>query len=133
VQGGPSAAKTAPKDQGELVARINGQTHRLGKPHRLRTIHIGSGPRNTIRVCDKAVSDRHVQLYRRGSSLMIRNVGTKPITVNNLPLAPKAKRLLVLPAVIGLSETSTLHLSLLKLKETAPAGRRDAHEEADSK
>lgn len=124
--------KDAAKDDGTLVATLNGQTHHLGRYTQLRTINIGSGTRNTIRVCDKAVSDRHVQVYRKGSRLMVRNLGAKPITVNNLPLAPKDKKLLVLPAVLGLSETATLKLSLVKPKEKVSAGRSENHGQSDS-
>jgi hypothetical protein len=118
------------RTDGIVVAKVNGRTHHLGKLNQLPTIHIGSGVRNTIRIPDEGVSDRHIRLYRKGTDLMIQNIGAKPIAVNSLSLPPKAKQRLVLPAIVELTEKTKLHFSLLRPKDSAPAGKENKHEQA---
>jgi len=115
---------------GIVIVKVNDQTHHLGKRNQLPVIHIGSGKRNGVRVFDRGVSDRHVRLYRKGSDLMVQNVGAAPIRVNNLPLPPKARQRLLLPTIVELTENTKLHFSLLRPKESAPAGKETNHEHA---
>jgi len=110
-----------------LVARLNGQIHHLGRIDHLPVIHVGSGPKNTIRIIDKGISARQLKLYRRGRDLMVQNIGTQAVTVNSLALKPRAKQHLVLPAVIQLTESMKMSLSLLRPKETTPTEGSQDH------
>jgi hypothetical protein len=117
-------------DDGIVIAKVNGQTYHLGQRGQFATVHIGSGVNTTIRTPEAGISDRHVRLYRRGTDLMVRNIGARPITVNSLPLAPRAKQRLVLPSVVELTENTKLTLSLLRPKEPVAAGRSEDHEQS---
>lgn len=110
-----------------LVAKVNGQTHHLGKLGQLPIIHIGSGMNNTIRIAEKGVNDCHIRIYRKGLNPMIQNIGTKPITANSLELKPRAKQRLILPAVIELTENTKLTLSVLRPKNTVATERSKDH------
>ena len=98
------------------MARLNGQTYSLGRADRINSIHIGSGPKNTIKIPDKSISDRHVQLYRKGNDFMLRNVGASDIAVNGIPVKPKVKHRLVVPSVIKFNDKTKLDLALFRPK-----------------
>jgi hypothetical protein len=118
-------AKKRPRDDGMLIATINGLTRQLGRRSRLRTIYVGSGARNTLRVTEKGVSDRHLCLYQKAGKLMLQNLSTKPITVSGMAVAPRAKRPVALPAVIELAENIKLHLRVLQPSENTSGERSE--------
>lgn len=97
-------------DDGVLEAAINGQTRRLGRLSRLRPVYVGSGVKNSLRITEKGISDRHLCLYRKVGKLMLENLHTKPITIGGLSVEPRAKRAVVLPSTIELAENVRLRL-----------------------
>jgi len=112
------------KNQGTLIAKLNGQqTYSLGRPDRINSIHIGSGSKNTIRIPDKSINDRHIAIYRKGNSLMLKNIGTSAVTVNGIQAKPKAKQKLVIPSSIEFNGKLKLKLELLRPKVASPNTR----------
>jgi len=78
-------AKKSAKD-GMLIATLNGQTRRLGKLRRLRPVYVGSGAKNTLRVTEKGVGDRHLCLYQKAGRLTVQNLSKNSLTVDGVPL-----------------------------------------------
>jgi len=116
--------KSLQKDPGTLVAKLNGQqTYSLGRPDRINSIHIGSGSKNTIRIPDKSINDRHIVIYRKGNSLMLKNIGTSAVAVNGIQAKPKAKQKLVIPSSIEFNDKIKLRLELLRPKIASPNTR----------
>ncbi|HEG43335.1 MAG TPA: FHA domain-containing protein [Phycisphaerales bacterium] len=111
-----------------LVAKFNGQSYQLGNPDRLNTINIGSGLGNTVRIPDKSISDKHVKIYRKGSNLMLQNIGTTPIAVNNSQLKPRGRQRLVIPSVIQLNDKTRINLMFLKPTTNSPENRSTQNE-----
>ena len=107
---------TQQKTPGTLTAKVNGQTHTIGREDRIGTINIGSGTNNTIRIPDKAISDRHVRIFRKRNGLMLQNIGRTPITVNSSVVKPNAKQMLVIPSVIDFDSRNRLYLSVVRPK-----------------
>jgi hypothetical protein len=118
---------TAPKNPGTLLAKINGQTHSLGRPDRMKVINIGSDSRNTIKTPGESISPRHVTIYHKGKDLMLKNVGGSPISVNGLQLKPKAKQKLVIPSVVKLNDKTKVNLTMLKPKPARTENGSDAN------
>lgn len=114
---------TSTKDTGTLIAEMNGQTHNLGRPDRIKAINIGRDSRNTIKPPDKSLSLRHATIYRKGKDLMIKNIGASPIAVNGLQVKPKAKQRLIMPSVVQLSDQTKLNLKLQKPKTARSENR----------
>jgi len=108
-----------------LTAAVNGQARHLGKLNRLRPIYIGSGVKNTLRVTEKGVSDRHLCLYQKAGKLMLQNLSTKPVAIDGRPVEPKAKRSVALPAVIELAENVKLRLAVLQPSESTVGERSE--------
>ncbi|MHC4757313.1 MAG: FHA domain-containing protein [Planctomycetota bacterium] len=111
------------KNQGTLIGKLNGQTYSLGRPDRINSIHIGSGPKNTIRIPDKSINDRHIVIYRKGNSLMLKNIGTSAVAVNGIQAKPKIKQKLVIPSSIEFNDKIKLKLELLRPKIASPNTR----------
>jgi hypothetical protein len=120
--------KTQPSNRQVLVAELNGQSHRLGDLDRFNAIHVGSGPDNTIKVPDKSIASRHLRIYRKGSSLMLRNLAKSPVRLNGSEVKPGGKRGLVVPSVIDLTEKVKLNLRLANQPLTPPATGSVHHE-----
>jgi len=116
---------TQQKDPGTLIVKMNGQTHSLGRPDRIKAINIGSDSQNTIKIPGKSISGRHVTIYRKGKDLMLKNVGASPIAVNGLQVKPKDKQRLVIPSVVKLNDQTKLNLALLKAKATRSENASD--------
>jgi len=112
-------------DDGMLIAKLNGQTHHLGRLERFAPVTFGPDPTSTIRIAEKGISGR---LYYKHGSLMIQNLGTKPIAVNSIPLGPKARQRLVPSAIVDLSESTRLSLSLQQHKAPMSAEKEVSHE-----
>jgi hypothetical protein len=106
-----------PINGGMLIATINGLTRQLGRLSRLRSVYVGSGARNTLRITEKGVSDRHLCLYQKAGKLMLQNLSSKPITISGSAVQSKAKRPLALPAVIELTENVRLRLTMARPSE----------------
>lgn len=107
---------TQQKEPGTLIAKLNGQTHTLGREDRIGTINIGSDNKNTVKISDKSVDGRHVTIYRKGKDLMLKNIGTSAIAVNGLQIKPRAKQRLVIPSVIKFNERTKLNLEISRPK-----------------
>jgi len=114
-------------NDGMLVATINGQARHLGRLSRLRPIHIGSGVKNTIRIVEKGVRDRHLCLYQKAGKLMVQNLSRNPVSIGGLALEPKAKRAVVLPSVIELTENVKLRISVLWTNDGTANQRSEGH------
>jgi hypothetical protein len=97
-------------NDGMLEAAINGQTRKLGRLSRLRPLYVGSGVKNSLRITEKGISDRHLRLYQKAGKLILENLHTRPITIGSLSVEPKAKRAVVLPSTIELAENVRLRL-----------------------
>jgi hypothetical protein len=106
--------KVPKPDPETLVAELNGQSYRLGRPDRFKAIHIGSGQENTIRVPDKSIQTRHVTIYRKAHDLLLRNTSRSPVSLNGREVAPGDRRRLVLPSVIALNDNVKLTLRLIR-------------------
>ena len=102
------------EDAGILVIRFNDQTYRLGRPDKVKAVHIGSGEKTTVRIADKSLSARHLCIYRRGNSLMLKNLSHTPVVANSNIVKPRHTANLVIPSVIKLNERVKLNLDLLK-------------------
>ena len=100
-----------------LVATINGEEYQLGPAAILKTLHIGSGPQNALRIQKEGVQDKHLRLKRKGSRWFIKNLSSKPIKVNNTELAKRKTRQVRFPLGIHLAEKVGLSLSLLPIQE----------------
>lgn len=101
------------KNNEVLTARYNGRIFRLGRLARLRKIHIGSTPRNTLRIQEEeTVADRHVCIYRKRGQLMLRNLAQTPIMIEQNQIKSGHKHPLRLPVTVRLSDTVALHLDL---------------------
>ena len=107
---------TQQKTPGTLIAKVNGQTHTIGREDRIGTINVGSGTNNTIRIPDKSISNRHVKIFRKRNGLMLQNIGRTPITVNSSVVKPNAKQMLVIPSVIDFDSRNRLYLSVVRPK-----------------
>ena len=123
-------SKDKQKNDGMVVATVNGRTHHLGTKSRLTVINIGSGVNNTIRIPEKGVSNRHLRIYRQNSKLMIQNTGAAPVTMSGRQLKPKEKQPLTLPVTIEFTKNAQLKLSLLNPKDKATSERSKVHEKA---
>jgi len=104
------------KSPGTLIAKINGQTHTLGRQDRIGTINIGSGPNNTIRIPDKSISDRHIRIFRKGSDLFLQNIGKTAVTINSAPVKPRSKQRLTIPSTIEFNGKNRINLTLVRPK-----------------
>ena len=120
--------KAPRQNSGILVAKLNGQSYRLGQLDRFKAINIGSGPDNTIRVPDKSIQSRHVRIYRKGNNLMLRNLAKSPVRLNGTEVKPGGKHHLVLPSVIKLNDKVQLNLQLVKQTVTTPQNRSTGNE-----
>jgi len=105
------------KNNKMLNASYNGRTFRLGTLARLRAVHIGSGPHNSIKITDDSITDRHLKIYRKRRNLMVRNLARTSIFVRHSEVKPGHEHPLVLPTVLQLSEKVKLELSVNR-KET---------------
>jgi len=114
-------------NDGMVVATINGQARHLGRLSRLRKIHIGSGIKNTIRIPDKGVSNRHLCLYQKAGKLMVQNLSGNPVTVGGLAMTPKVKRTVVLPSVIDLTDSVKLRLRMAQPNNGTADQRSENH------
>jgi len=122
--------KNRSSDSGVLIAKLNGQTYRLGKLDTFRAVNVGKGINNTIRIDDKSLSDRHLQVFKRGNALMVRNLSQSPIAVNGTQVKRRGKHPLVLPSVVELSDRTKLNLELVKPKTDAKQNRSAQNEQA---
>lgn len=105
---------TQQKTPGTLIAKVNGQTYHLGRIDKIRQIHIGSNPQNSIRIYDKAVAAQHLRIFRRFSSLWLKNLSSKTAFVNGVPLKPVRKVRMRLPCSIKIDDSITIKLQLQK-------------------
>jgi hypothetical protein len=97
---------------GVLVAKLNGQSHRLGQFERFRVAHLGREKSNAIRSSDKSIENRHLKIYRKGNDLWLKNLAKSPVMANGMEIKPKRSYRLVLPSVINLNERTKLNLVL---------------------
>ena len=104
----------SPKCKEVLTAQYNGRTFRLGALAHLRSIHIGSNPRNSLRIQQETIAGRHLRIYRKKRQLMLRNLARTPIWLNQEPIKSGHKHPLTLPTTVRLSDTVTLQLSLVR-------------------
>jgi len=121
-------AKKSAKD-GMLIATLNGQTRRLGKLSRLRPVYVGSGAKNTLRVTEKGVGDRHLCLYQKAGRLTVQNLSKNSLTVDGVPLEPKGKRALALSSVVELTPNVKLRLSLQQASDSPAGSKTEAHKQ----
>lgn len=116
------------QNTGILVAELNGQSYRLGQPDRLKSIHIGSGPENTIRVPDKSIQAHHVTIYAKGHDLILQNVSKSPVSINDSEVKPGGKYRIVLPSIIKLNDNVKITLRLIRQDVTPHQGRSVSNE-----
>lgn len=116
------------KNSGILVAELNGQSYRLGQPDRLKSIHIGSGPENTIRVPDKSIQAHHVTIYAKDHDLILQNVSKSPVSLNDSEVKPGGKHRIVLPSTIRLNDNVKITLRLIRQDITPGQGRSVSNE-----
>ena len=116
------------QNTGILVAELNGQSYRLGQPDRLKSIHIGSGPENTIRVPDRLIQAHHVTIYAKGHDLILQNVSKSPVSVNDSEVKPGGKYRLVFPSIIRLNDNVKITLRLIRQDVTPGQGRSVSNE-----
>jgi hypothetical protein len=105
-------ASRATGDAGILIVRANDQTHRLGRLDQIRSVHIGSGEKNTIRIPDRSLDDRHLRLYGKGRGLMLQNLSRTPLFANGSMVKPGRKVSVIMPSAVKLNERVTLDLEL---------------------
>lgn len=103
-----------PQNPGTLIAKVNGQTYRLGPINHLNAIHAGRNLKNTIKITDNSIEGRHLKIYRKRNNLMLRNLARTPVMVNGIEVKSRHKLRLVLPSVIRLNDKIKLNLALSK-------------------
>jgi hypothetical protein len=119
--------QTEHQRSGVLLAKLNGQSYRLGQWDRFKAAHVGKDTNNSIRVMnDKSIEDRHLIIYRKGKDLWIRNLARTSVLANGTEIESRHKHRLVVPAVIQLSDTTKLSLELIRQKSNPT--RRTEHE-----
>ncbi len=117
------------KDPGILVAKFNGQSYSLGRPDRLGAIHIGSGAENTVRIQDKTIAARHAKIFRRGTDLVLKNLGHSPISVNGTALKSRGQQRLTIPSVLQFNDSVKLNLALSRPQTDSKKNGRNEHED----
>ena len=115
---------TQSRDPGILTARLNGRLYRLGRLDHFRAIHVGSGPKNTIRITDDSIERRHLKIYKKGGGLVLKNLARSPVTVNSTEVKSRRKHRLILPAVVTLKENVTLNLDLVN--QAKPSDKQES-------
>jgi hypothetical protein len=106
-------AEDKPTNPGTLVAKLNGQVYQLGPLTQFRQMHVGSGPKNTIKIIDDSVEGRHVKIYRHNDDLILKNLAKSPVIANGMEIKTRQRCRLVVPARIELNENLRLNLELL--------------------
>lgn len=121
--------QTRRQSPGILIAKLNGQSYRLGPVDRFKAAHIGSGPNNSIRITgDKSIKDRHLRIYRKGNGLWLKNLARSSVIANGTEIKSRCKHRLIVPAVIQLNDKAKLNLELLRQKPITPDNRRENNE-----
>jgi hypothetical protein len=114
-----------------LTAKVQDRTYNLGRLEQMRQVHIGSGPNNSVRIDSKTVSPRHLRLYTRRSSLMLKNIGASAVTIQGKAVRPRSSCRLILPTVIQFDTNTSIALSLIKPKAAPTVERRESNDNAN--
>jgi len=97
-----------------LMAQIGEALYRLGNLRCFRRVYIGNSAKNAIRIDRKGIIDRHLKIYRRFSSLRMKNLSKKSVMVNGHKLESGKKINLLLPAEITACEGVVIRLFVSK-------------------
>ena len=71
-----------------LMAKVGQSSYRLGNLRHFKKVFVGTSANNGIRIEYKGVMDRHLKIYRRFTSLRIKNLSKKPVMVTGHQLPP---------------------------------------------
>jgi hypothetical protein len=96
----------------ELLARVDGRDLALGPLDGIRRIVIGSGLSADIPLAAKGIEGRHATMVRKGDFFVIKNHAPTPFTVRGVPVPPRRRARIVLPAEIVFNETTRVLLSV---------------------
>lgn len=120
--------KSRPNDDGVLIAKLNGQSYRFGKLDRFRSIRVGSDVNNTIRISDKSVEGRHLEIFKKDNQLMLRNLAKSPVIANNTEVKSGQRHQLVIPSIVKLNDKIKLNLELDRPKIHPGESQSDKNE-----
>ncbi len=120
--------KSQPNDDGVLVARLNGQSYRLGKLDSFKSIHVGSDINNTIKISDKSIEGRHLEIFKKDNQLMLRNLASSPVIANNTEVKSGQRHQLVVPSIIQLNDRIKINLELDRPKIVSNENRSNKDE-----
>jgi hypothetical protein len=109
----------------QLVAFVGDRREELGNLEDIQEITIGKGLGCNLYIDEPGVEDRHARIWRRRQGLRVQNTAGVPLVVNGVPVLPKVKADLVLPADVELAPGVTV--SLLT-EAIAPQMEVDTHE-----
>jgi len=97
-----------------LMAQVGEASYRLGNLRRFRRVYVGNSAKTAIRIDRKGIIDRHLKIYRRFSSLRMKNLSKKSVMVNGHKLESGKKINLLLPAEITACEGVVIRLFVSK-------------------
>ncbi|MCP4608780.1 MAG: VWA domain-containing protein [Planctomycetes bacterium] len=117
--------KTAKKITDRVIVRIGDRVQHLGRLNQIKIIHFGSGSKNTVRIHDKSIDDRHLQLSRKKDVLWLKNLSSKTAQINGIPLQPGKTGRIPLPSIIKLSDSVTIKIELQKKPTITPQSKED--------
>jgi len=104
-------------DRRELVASVNGRRIALGPLRDIRCFNIGAGARAAVPVNVEGILRRHATIDRDGDLFWLRNRSRAPILANGVPVAPRRRLRLVLPAALALGESAVVRLHVQERPE----------------
>ena len=87
-----------PAERQQLVARADGREIALGPLASIRHLAIGAGSKAAIPIAGDGILPRHVTLKRDRNSFVVRNHSRTPMTANGVPIPPRRRGRVVLPA-----------------------------------
>jgi hypothetical protein len=117
-------AANASREPKRLVLRYGDKSHELGRLDRFRAIHVGPGKSNTVRTPGSTAGERYLRLYRKRNEVMLDNLATSPVHVNQVEVKPGRTQRLVIPALIQLNDKTKLKLDFVRRDSRAAQTKR---------
>jgi hypothetical protein len=119
---------TQRQDAGFLLATVNGRSYNLGPSEHFKTADFGRGGDNTVRIPDDSLQNRHMRIFKRRASLMVRNLARSPIMVNGTAVKRSGTCHLVIPSVIKLNDKVSVDLRIQSQPKQSKPNRSLTHE-----
>ncbi|MFH1613782.1 MAG: FHA domain-containing protein [Planctomycetota bacterium] len=127
IKVGSHLSSTQQRTPCTLTAKVKDQTYHLGRIDKIGQIHIGSNTQNAIRIYEKDVAARHLKIFRRFSSLWLKNLSSKTAFIDGVPLKPAKKVRLGPSCNIKINDAITIKLQLQKPVTQNLSKQEDGH------